>query len=86
MTGNAVAVSSYFMTGVVFILVSIPLLFGRIGPNRFYGVRIRRLAQCELTDRSLELFRHVQSARPKDLTPSKGRKVRRIAAADRGMK
>ena len=40
MSGEAVALSSYFVTGIVFILVSIPLLFNRIGPNWFYGVRI----------------------------------------------
>ncbi|HEX6563658.1 MAG TPA: SdpI family protein [Chthoniobacterales bacterium] len=42
MSGEAVALSSYFITGIVFILVSIPLLFNRIGPNWFYGVRIRK--------------------------------------------
>lgn len=30
------------MTGIVYILVSIPLPFDRIGPNRFYGFRIAR--------------------------------------------
>jgi uncharacterized membrane protein len=40
MSGGAVALSSYFVTGIVFILVSIPLLFNRIGPNWFYGVRV----------------------------------------------
>ena len=42
MTSDAVALSTYFVTGIVYILVSIPLLFDRIGPNRFYGFRIAR--------------------------------------------
>ena len=40
MSGEAVALSIYFVTGIVYILVSMPLLFNRIGPNWFYGVRI----------------------------------------------
>jgi uncharacterized membrane protein len=40
MSDEALALSSYFVTGIVFILVSKPLLFNRIGRNWFYGVRI----------------------------------------------
>ena len=47
MSGEAVALSSYFVTGIVFILVSIPLLFNRIGPNWFYGVRISKAYESE---------------------------------------
>jgi hypothetical protein len=40
MSGEAVALSSYLVTGIVYILVSMPLLFNRVGPNWFYGIRI----------------------------------------------
>jgi uncharacterized membrane protein len=40
MSGETVALLSYVVTGIVYILVSMPLLFNRIGPNCFYGVRI----------------------------------------------
>jgi uncharacterized membrane protein len=42
MSSGAVALSAYFVTGIVYILVSIPLLFDKIGPNWFYGFRIAR--------------------------------------------
>ena len=38
---NQVALLSiFFVTGTVYFLVSIPLLFDKIRPNRFYGIRI----------------------------------------------
>jgi hypothetical protein len=42
MSDDTGALSAYFLTGILYILVSIPLLFGRIGPNRFYRFRIAR--------------------------------------------
>jgi uncharacterized membrane protein len=40
MSGETVALSSYFVTGIVYISASMPLLFNRIGPNWLCGVRI----------------------------------------------
>jgi uncharacterized membrane protein len=42
MSSDAVALSAYFATGTVYILVSVPLLLDKIGPNWFYGFRIAR--------------------------------------------
>ena len=42
MSSEIAALSIYVVTGMVYILVSIPLLFDRIGPNRFYGFRIAK--------------------------------------------
>jgi len=42
MSGEAAALSTYFVTGTVYILVSVPLLLDKIGPNWFYGFRIGR--------------------------------------------
>jgi len=34
--------SIFFITGIVYVLVSVPLLFNKLGPNRFYGIRIAK--------------------------------------------
>jgi uncharacterized membrane protein len=47
MSGQAVALSSYLVTGTVYILVSIPLLFNKVGPNWFYGVRIPKAYESD---------------------------------------
>jgi hypothetical protein len=40
MDSDAAQWSIFFVTGIVYVLVSLPLLFARVGPNRFYGIRI----------------------------------------------